>query len=359
MTEKMADALRGPSQCKACGGILHYSPKTGNLKCIYCESEEKIEKPAPARPRIYNADSETGFVDWDSSLTTYKCSACGAVTELDKYETAPVCPFCDAPNLIKAEDSKGLRPSGILPFTIDKSDAIIAYKKWVKKRIFAPSKLKKDFAANKMKGIYIPCFTFSTETHSSYSGVFGKKYTVVVGSGKNRRTEVRIRYFPVSGTHSDLFSDLIYEVSSKITQKDLRKIRFFDIASAVEYSEDFLPGFSQERYTESLDDTFHKAEKDMDEAIRRRIFSKYDADVIQSLDVKTSYHNPSYKYIMSPVWECHYAFNKKDYRMIVNGRSGEIAGKTPVSPVRAAVAFLLGAGVLALIIWLASLFMGQ
>ena len=39
------------------------------------------------------------------------------------------------------------------------------------------------------------------DTLSTYKGRLGKKYTVVVGSGKNTRTETRIRYFSISGVH--------------------------------------------------------------------------------------------------------------------------------------------------------------
>lgn len=319
------------AQCSSCGGVLVYNPSKKALQCLYCGTESTMAVGTPSRPRTYNDQTEQNFEDWDSRLQSFKCSACGAISELSRYESSLSCPFCDAPNMIKQEEVRGLKPTAILPFLIDRDSAIVSYKKWIKKKLFAPNQFKKKFDEADMKGVYIPCFSFSASTRSSYKGRLGKKYTVTVGTGKNKRTETRIKYFNVSGDHSDFFENLLYEVSSKINQKELRKIGHFDVSNAIEYNVDYIPGFSQERYTESLDATFGRAKNDMDATIRRKILNKYDADVVDSLSVWTEYGDKRYQYLMAPIWECYYKYKQKGYRMVVNGRSAKITGKTPLS----------------------------
>lgn len=333
------------AKCPSCGGVLVYSPSKKALCCTYCGNTAAMPPLAPARPKDYKA--EGNFEAWDTRLNAFKCSACGALSELSKYETGLSCPFCGAPNLIKLEDAKGLRPTAILPFLLDREAAAGSYKLWIKKRIFAPSDLKKKFDEKAMSGIFIPCFTFSFNTFSKYEGTLGKYYTVTVGSGKNRRTERRIRYFHVSGTHSDSFSNLMYEVSSKIDQRELNKIGKFDITNAVEYTTEYIPGFSQERYTEPLDKTYERAQGQAYNSIKSRIVNHYNADVVQNLSISTDYSGVNYHYLMSPIWECFYKYKKKGYRMIINGRNGFVAGKAPVSPWRVLIAGLLGAALIA------------
>ena len=43
-----------------------------------------------------------------------------------------------------------------------------------------------------------------------------------------------------------------------------------------------------------------------------------------------------------PVYRLNYRFKKKDYNVAVNGNTGRITGKTPVSPLRVTIAVLLG-----------------
>ena len=66
----------------------------------------------------------------------------------------------------------------------------------------------------------------------------------------------------------------------------------------------------------------------------REILSKYTYDVIDYLNVNTSFDKITYKYVILPVWICNYSYNNKKYQFMVNGETGKIVGKTPVSPIK-------------------------
>ena len=44
MNEPITDALQ--TKCKACGGVMQYSPAKENLKCLYCGYETELDKTA-------------------------------------------------------------------------------------------------------------------------------------------------------------------------------------------------------------------------------------------------------------------------------------------------------------------------
>lgn len=338
------------AQCASCGAVMNFDPKTNSLKCDYCNTAKPLDKSRFARRWEYNEDTEKGYDKW-GDIKQFRCAACGAVSVLPDYEMSPECPFCNSGNLVDESEMKGLAPTGILPFKIDKTEAQTKYSDFIKKKWLAPSKLRKNFKVNMMKGIYVPTFSFTTDTFSDYTGVMGKYYYVTVGSGKNRHTERRIRYFPVSGSIGKSFEDLQYEVSAHLVQKELRKLGFFDVENALEYDRNYFAGFSSERYTESLDSTWDKATLDMRESIITDVKAKHNADVVQSLNLDTSYNNRRYQYLLNPIWKCAYKYKEKFYNFFINGRSGQTTGKAPLSPIKVSALVLVIIAIVALIIY--------
>ena len=56
----------------------------------------------------------------------------------------------------------------------------------------------------------------------------------------------------------------------------------------------------------------------------------------------------TYKYLLLPVWMSSFTFNGKVFQFVVNGQTGKVGGKSPVSPWKVALAILIG--IIALII---------
>ena len=62
------------------------------------------------------------------------------------------------------------------------------------------------------------------------------------------------------------------------------------------------------------------------------ILGQYVYDCVGYLNVSTSHENVTYKYVMLPVWVGNYTYGRKLYNFYVNGTTGKVAGKRPVSP---------------------------
>ena len=335
-------------KCESCGSNMIYDPKKGLVLCEHCGSSKKIEYVRTTE-RDFN-DRPTNKIE--DGRQSFRCVNCGAITVFEKGEIATTCPFCGAANTAQIDEVPGIKPTAIVPFSISKEDSKQFYLKWIKKRIFAPRKLKKTFAVDNMSGVYIPCWTFDTNTVSRYSGRLGETYTVTVGSGKDRRTVTKVRWFNVSGVYERYFDDITIEDSSYINQKSFDKIAPYNTNEANAFDARFMAGFKAERYRTGIDECFKKAQDIVYNVVRKAIIDRYHADRVDYLDINTDYNDKKYKYVQLPMWVCAYRYKEKSFNFFVNGQSGKTHGNYPKSPIRVSIAVFLGLLLLAGIIFL-------
>ena len=208
-----------------------------------------------------------------------------------------------------------------------------------------------------MHGVYIPCFTFDSNTESVYSGRIGKRHTRTVGSGKNRRTETYIVWRNVSGRFSHFFDDVSVVAGSKVTQKDLAKMGPFDSNRSTKYDGKYLLGFSSYYYEKDISQCWGEAKSMMDAQLKRLILSQYNYDVVDYINIGTKHYSVTYKYVLLPVYAGHFDFKKKIYSFFVNGTNGKVTGKTPVAVWKVLVTALVGLAALAGLVYLVMQFM--
>lgn len=330
-------------KCASCGANMVFDPATQSLSCDHCGSVVEIKPEIVQAERDFFADMNEG--EWNGEALSYRCDSCGAVTVMQVGEIAGNCPFCGASRVVDENAQSGIKPSAIIPFSFNKDQAKAHYKNWIKKRFFAPSKLKKSFTADKVEGIYLPCWTYDAKTASVYEGRLGEYYYVTVGSGKDRRTVRKTRWYRVYGEFFDNFDDVTVEASAKIDQVDFEKIAPFPTREAYVYDSKYMAGFSAERYSTDIKDGFSRARGYMEARIRRGIIARYHADVVGYLNVRTKFDAVTYKYVLLPVWMCKFSYNDKKYGFMVNGYTGKTSGKTPISALKVLLTVLIALGV--------------
>ncbi len=338
-------------KCPSCGNFLHYDPETKKLKCDYCDTTEELTPVGSAVEKPYSQSAEERFVPW-RGVKSIRCRSCGAVTLLSEYETSVKCPFCNASNIVETDEIPGLCPNGILPFAVSKEQEHTYFMKWLKSKYLAPYKLKKEAKKQESKGIYIPVFTFDSRCDGVYTIRYGEHYTVTVGTGKNRRTETRTRWYIDNGTITNLFNDVQIEASKSIKQNNLHKLGGFDTGNSLVYHNQFISGYTAERYDKGLNESWANAVELMNEQIKQMIISRYHADVIDYVNMNNNYSSTTYKYVLVPIWVFNYTYHKKTYGCIGNGRTGRIIGKYPKSPAKISAIVLAALAAVGLIIWL-------
>ena len=90
------------------------------------------------------------------------------------------------------------------------------------------------------------------------------------------------------------------------------------------------------------------AEERMESAIK----SSRGYDTYRGMTYGHDYRKVSFKHILLPVWLSSYRYRDKTYSFIVNGESGKVAGRAPLSVLKIAFLILGGIGLFALLLYL-------
>lgn len=332
-------------KCKDCGANLKYLPGTDHLNCEYCGAKNDIhDDPATATTTVIENDfesflNEQAHKEDKQEVSTVKCDNCGAATTLGQNITSSNCPYCDTPLVVKnATTSSILKPSYLLPFKIERKGANECFVKWVGGLWFAPNKLKEyaQHSAEKLNGIYMPYWTYDTNTISSYSGMRGDHYyvteTYTDSQGKRQTRQVRkTRWTPASGTVYNKFDDVLIVASHSLPEKMAHDLEPWDLHELKAFNDKYLSGFVSESYQVNLKEGFEKAKGRMDGPIRSSVRSDIGGDEQQILSLNNQYNDIKFKHILLPVWLSAYRYNDKVYRFMINARTGEVQGERPWS----------------------------
>lgn len=337
-------------KCPSCGANLKYDPENGVLKCDYCGHNLKLKGEASSEEFDF-LKAEDDLTSWSKETKILHCQNCGANNVVQDNQFVKSCPFCNSSLISSTTDLPGLRPNRVIPFKISEEHSIKIYQNWLKKHLFAPSTVKKTLPNPETHGVYLPTWTYDTITYSEYEGRLGERYTVVVGSGKNRRVETRIRYFRIRGIKQLFLDDILVASGKKINQKQLEKLSPFDTNNSFVYDNRFLSGFSAEHYDITLKEGWQIGEKIAKREIERSILSGYRYDVVDYLRVKTTYDQMKYKYVLLPIWICSFQYHNKTYRFYVNGETGRLDGKAPISPTKIIFLILIIIVLFIIVIW--------
>ncbi len=329
--------------CIDCGADLRYKPGTTELICEYCGAKNEIPVSDTA---IEEMDFEAYFLKEEvaekhHTLKIVKCSICAAESSLEPHITSSACPYCDNPLVIQnAREESLLSPKSLLPFKITKEDAIQSFKKWIKKLWFAPNALQKTtFSLDHFKGVYLPFWTYDSDTTTPYMGQRGTYYYVTEtyttnenGKSVTKTRQVRrTRWSSVSGRISHFFDDILVPASKSLPENKVKALEPWDLQSLTPFDAKFLSGFITEKYQINLKTGFDNAQQVMHSEITGLIHHDIGGDEQRILSRNTSYSNITFKHILLPAYISAYNFKGKLFQFMVNARTGEVQGERPWS----------------------------
>lgn len=193
----------------------------------------------------------------------------------------------------------------------------------------------------------MPYWAYDAVTDTQYYGQRGRRYTVVVGTGKNRRTETRIAWTFVSGRISNKYQDILVRGTETLESSILKKVGHWNTQKMVKYNPSYLSGFITEKYKVDIKKGFDEAQKQIKEEekiyVRRDIGG--DAQRINKMNV--SFNDVKFKHVLLPIYISSFTFRNKEYAFYINGVSGSISGKRPYSFFKIFFAVLVGLAILA------------
>lgn len=336
--------------CAQCGAVLDYAIGTHSLECRYCGHRNAIAETGLGLKELdlhsaLRKLQETAQVNDEAGGIS--CPNCAAHFELDAHIHAGECPFCGTNVVTDSSRSKPIKPKGLLPFAVTSEQARESYQKWLSKRWFAPNALKKYARSDaELNGVYIPYWTYDSDTTTAYRGQRGEVYyvtqrysTVVNGRRVTRTRRVpKIRWYPASGRTSRHFDDVLVGATRTLPRKITDWLAPWDLQNLTPYTEEYLAGFSSEIYQVDLDEGFTIAQGIMDGVIRSDVRQAIGGDQQRIHSLSTDHSDTTFKHVLLPVWTAGFQFRGKTYRFVVNGRTGKVRGERPYSVVKIALA---------------------
>lgn len=338
-------------QCTSCGGQMQYSPETGKLRCLYCEEEIPIphtegeiiendydawverEQRLPFYTHGVQTSKTTEFETRDNGTTgvlEVTCSQCGATTTFDPHIQAQKCPFCDTPlEATSAHLANFWEPNYVIPFHFSQKKCGLVFKKWIRKKWFAPNSARKlEIASNRFKGTYLPYWTYDAQMSAEYVGERGEHYLERDSKGN---THTRTRWYSVSGRVANFFDDVLIPATDSIDRRILTEAKDWKVEDYKTYNPAYFAGFVTQIYTVDFVQGFEYAQQLIEEETRELVLRDIGGDEqrIHSLDITLD--DKKFKLLVLPFWVTSYRYKNKLYQVVVNGMSGRVYGKAPVS----------------------------
>lgn len=354
-------------RCPGCGASLEYNPVGGVLKCPYCGRSEVIPDSGAAVVELsyeqYLQPSAAQMSSLSTNALEATCQGCGAKTVFQPPEVAGKCPFCGVPINVQPITSDPLvTPAGVLPFQMSQQKAQESIKKWLASLWFAPNALKQQAQPTAMQGVYLPFWTYDTQTTSFYTGERGEHYyetetyTETDSNGKSvtkTREVQKTRWYPCSGQVARWFDDVLVAGTKALNRNQLESLDPWDLPAIKPYAPEFLAGFKAQRYQVDLQEGFELAKSKMEGTIRSDVNSDIGGDEQRIASIQTSYSGVSFKHILLPVWMSAYRYQNKPWQVMVNARTGEVQGERPYSVWKILFAILLVVAVIAMFVMFA------
>ena len=355
-----AEEKPGPATfpCTGCGGDLLFKPGAAKMECPYCGAE--VDCPAPTG-EVLEHDFENQLAMLESGATTtvvaeVNCEACGAHNQLEANQTSGECAFCGTAFVQQPQTANVLCPQAVLPFAVTREEGLGHFREWINGLWFAPNKLK-QFARdiNKLKGLYIPHWTYDSDTITDYMGQRGEAYYVTVSDGEGKtRQERRVNWYPAAGRVWVSFDDILVPASDTLPRKYVDELEPWDLPNLTPYADEYLSGFQSESYTTDLRGGFNLAKEKMVQEIESKIRWDIGGDEQRIHSKTTVYQNITFKYILLPVWISAYRFKDRSFQFLVNARTGEVQGERPWSWVKITLAALLVISIIGIIVYFAN-----
>ena len=365
-------------QCPACTGPLHFDGKLGKLKCDYCGSaftlqeaedfyREKNKKAAEADKEAHkkadeaeaaaaasasaasaasaeeagyagNAGGASGWGSDAARMRAYHCTKCGAELICDDTTAATSCPYCGNNTVIPGKFAGVDRPDYVIPFKVDKKQAVSAFKNYYKGRKLLPSSFESENHIEEIKGVYVPFWMFSGRVEGS------AEYEAYEESKRrDRDEEVVIRkYYEVQREGEMSFEKIPVDASTKMPDDLMDSIEPFDYKEMRPFAMEYMPGFLANKYDVSKEESRGRADDRAVQSFRAALKdSVKNYNSVRVMKQTERIHPEKAEYGMLPVWLLSSNYQGNNYLFAMNGQSGKMIGDLPISKAKLA-AWVIG-----------------
>ena len=379
----MADTIK----CPNCGSNLKFNPEIQKLGCDFCgasfdpslfnsavdelvkENTAPVSEQQPVQaqpeaaaqqPQQYQQPQEEIVTEVSEAIgpseqasqtapshmeeqVEFVCNSCGARVVTDKNTSATFCAFCGSPALVGQRLTNEFKPQYMIPFKVSREKAEKAFMKWAGGGKWTPFGFVSKKNITKLTGLYVPFWLFNIKAHIDIEA----SAQDISYSGEYRTT----KYYQVTRKGDVEWKNIPLDGETRIDDKLMEAIEPFNFEKLIPYDYDYIPGFYADRYDQDAQALAKRATdrgiSGMDDIIKTSIGKKYDIHRITKN--KSMITSMAAHYALLPVWFMAYTYHNKMYYFAMNGQTGEVAGKVPVSTVKKTGFFFIALAIAAVI----------
>lgn len=352
-------------KCSNCGSDMAFDAESGMLHCDSCGNYDPIDSSDPdidvfnqktsntykdgtSRESSDNYNDETSGESsdtytkeededepiighseiFDEEADEYQCNNCGAVLITDKDTTATRCTFCNSPMILSARLSGHLAPAKVIPFTIGKDEAIKAFKTWCGNGRLTPKGFMTADRIKSITGLYVPFWLYDLNGLGEVSATCTRTHKYTRGDYIYTDTS----YYNVYRKADLNYLKIPADASIKLDDKLMDKLEPFDYNNLKEFDLPYLAGYLAEKYNLDSKQLFPRIKDRVSSYVDQYIASTIIGYTTTSYNYKNiDIRNKRADYVLFPVWMVSYNYKDKDYIFAMNGQTGKVVGKPPLS----------------------------
>jgi hypothetical protein len=327
--------------CPACGADAEWNPARKALVCPFCGTVSPVELAADGsivqEHDLVTAlraipDDKRGF---GNERVSVQCQSCKAISMFDPKRVAQRCEFCGSPAIVPYTATRSaIHPESVLPFQWPEPKVRETMRTWYGSRWFAPNKLKGSALTDTVHGLYIPYWTFDAQVAATWTADAGYYYYETVRrNGQDERVQ-KVRWESASGSIAHFFDDELVPATRGVDMGLLRQVEPFPTQQVVPYDAGYVSGWVVEQYQIDLVAAADRARQQMEGKVRALCSQQVPGDTQRNLQVQADYSAQTFKHVLVPIWLLAYTYGARTYQVVINGFTGKIAGKHPLSWVK-------------------------
>lgn len=330
-------------KCPDCGADMVFDSTTGMLHCDSCGKNMNIEEMSGSRTEKEESNAyhnnykeEEEPHHHQEEVNEYHCNNCGAVLITDKDTAATTCSFCGAAVVLSDRLSGSFAPSLVIPFTINKEQAQASFRKWCKKGLLTPRGFMTADRIKSITGIYVPFWLYDLNGLGSADATCTKVRTYTKGDYIYTETD----YFNVYRKVNLNYLKVPTDASEKMNDGMMDKLEPYHYQDLKEFQMPYLAGYLAEKYNYDDNDLFHRVESRVQQYVDSYIdgtINGYATTSYNSKDIQIRKRKA--EYALFPVWMVCYDYKQSEHTFAMNGQTGKIVGKPPLSAGRIAAWF--------------------
>ncbi|MFZ5476032.1 MAG: hypothetical protein ACOZNI_04595 [Myxococcota bacterium] len=253
-----------------------------------------------------------------SELVALQCEACGGAVAFGAGAPEPRCLFCGTAQLVEVPLPEEVEPpAGFLPFRVDEDGARAAFRAFASRSIWYPGDLR--HARLKLHALLLPAW--------SWQGTVETHWNALV-----RDTSTKSDKRPVAGRARMSAEGVLIPASATLSRKELEGISPFE--------PDALRPVGEAEAPHEVGSLTRTAAR---KAAMEGLLAMHAAALTRELSptrLRTAaiYEGLEGGPLLLPVWIGAYRRGEKVFRVVVNGQTGKLVGKAPLSWIRIAFA---------------------